>query len=177
MGILSGWYKNTRSNQKYLTLPRNLTAESDFDELFGDNPLAVRMDWEGYVLWNAAEHTKIRYDGKPERCNAFKWKPVHTEDVIAENPYLGRNADSMGGVEMYQYHNGEKIAVGKCGTGFSKQDRQEMWAMRDSMFPCAMEVEIAQRNASMALLHPRFVRLRPDKTEQDCTVALAPKGK
>ncbi len=181
VGILDRWFRDRK--QTWVCLPINLAATHTLEQLFENDgvdnpPMATEQGWEGYVIWDASSTTEIRFDGKPKRIGAYKWKPIFTEDVWVDEPYegKGRNEGQLGGVCMYQYNTrGERVAVGKCGGGFSQEERATFWEQRSTMFPCAMEVESPERNSSMALRFPQFLRLRPDKSEAECTMAMEPR--
>lgn len=167
--------KNIRTARSIHT-PTNLAMGRTYDQLFGEDSLAVNQGWEGYVLWDIQGTTRIRMDGKEDRRCAYKWKPIYTEDLWVDEPYTGRQPDMMAGVKAYQMIDGELQYVGNVGGGFSKAERQQFWADREKMFPCAIEVETPERLASMKLRFPQFLRLRPDKRQEDCTAQLQPRG-
>lgn len=156
--------------------PPNLAEGRSYDQLFGKAPMAVSQKWEGYVLWDKEGTTRIRYDGKEDRRCAYKWKPIYTEDVLVDKPYTGRQPDMLAGVEAFQMIDGELQYVGNIGGGFSKEEREQFWADRENMFPCVFEVETPERLASMKLRFPQFLRVRPDKRQEDCTALLMPRG-
>jgi ATP-dependent DNA ligase len=161
-----------------ISTPVDLSKIYSVEQLFGTNSIQAENGWEGLVIWNARDHTEIRWDGKEARRNCYKWKTTFTEDVYVEDPQLGngKNKDRLGKLTGYQYHNGEKICVGDIGGGFSDEQRIEFWENRDTMFPCVVEVETAERLDSMKLRFPVFIRMRPDKMEKECTVQLMPRN-
>lgn len=178
MKLFDRWKTSQRLSPKAFSLPTDLSTRFDFNSLFKDPNLAVINGWEGYVIWDGSESTKVRWDGKTARKNCYKWKATTSEDVWAEDPEngKGRNENRLGKVKGYQYLDGEKIYVGDIGGGFTDAEREELWATRDTAFPCVIEVETSERQPSMKLRFPVFSRLRPDKQEHECTVGLMPRN-
>lgn len=171
----AAWRKKNIRFTKAIHTPENLAVGRTYDQLFGENSLAVNQGWEGYVLWDIQGTTRIRMDGKEDRRCAYKYKPIYTEDLWVDEPYTGRQPDMMAGVKAYQMIDGELQYVGNVGGGFSKEERRQFWAERKKIFPCAIEVETPERLASMKLRFPQFLRLRPDKRQEDCTALLMPR--
>jgi ATP-dependent DNA ligase len=178
INLFQEWKDKYANREKTFSLPLNLFGINSFDALFGDDNIAIQHKFEGYVIWDAYGTTEIRWDGKTARKNCYKWKPVHTEDVIATAPETGkgRNENRLGKVQGYQYYDGRLIYVGDIGGGFSDEERELFWENRHSMFPCIFEVETAERLPSMKLRFPVFKRVRNDKTDQECTVQLIPRS-
>jgi len=51
----------------------------------------------------------------------------------------------------------------KCGTGFTDEQRQDIWTNRDAMMGATAEVGYQEITAAGSLRHPTFVRIRIDK--------------
>lgn len=131
--------------------------------------------FEGYVIWRKDQASKLRWDGKPSRCNCFKLKKELTEDCIAVGWYpgkSGKNQGRFGGFILKQYHNGKLIDIGQCGGGFTDGQRTSFMSIE---YPCVVEVKFAERLKSMKLRYPNFVRFREDKPAEECEVVYMPR--
>lgn len=167
-----------KTKKLYCSLIPDLSQEFSFEELFGINSIAKIRGYEGYVLWQKDVTTKIRLDGKEERTGAWKFKLTYSEDIWLESPTegKGKNEGRLGQVKGYQFSpTGEKVYVADIGGGFVDTERLAFWEQRDTLFPCAAECEMAERLPSMKLRFPVFIRLRPDKSEKDCTMQIMPR--
>lgn len=178
IALFEAWARRHLPKHGVVHIPVNLGMKYSFDDLFGKDCLAVRENFEGYVIWDTLETTEVRFDGKEARRNCYKWKPLHTEDVWAEDPATGKgkNEGRLGKVKGYQFHDGEKIHVGDIGGGFTDEQRKDYWDRRDSVFPCVIEVETSERLPSMKLRFPVFKRMRPDKSQEECDAQLLPRN-
>lgn len=92
-------------------------------------------------------------------------KVVSTADceVIGWIPGTGKHAGRMGALLLAA----GRTVVGKVGTGFTDRDRERPpsdWVGR------VVEVAFQSVAAAGRLQHPRFLRLRPDKSPSDCSV-------
>lgn len=131
--------------------------------------------WEGYCIWRTDQSSKVRFDGKPSRVNCYKFKRTLTEDCIARGYYegkRGKNQGRFGGFEIYQYHFGKEIYVGRCGGGFTDRQRDSFMRLK---YPFVVEVKFAERLRSMKLRYPVFLRIREDKPIKECTVSHLPR--
>lgn len=178
--LFSRWSnRHARANHGAFSMPLNLALHRPYDNLFGEDNLAKQLNFEGYIVWDALENTQVRWDGKTARKNCYKWKPVHTEDVVVKNPSTGkgRNENRLGKVEGYQYHEGKLIHIGDIGGGLSDKQREDFWIRRDEIFPCVWEIEAAERLPSMKLRFPVFKRIRDDKLPSECVSQLMPRSR
>lgn len=176
MQHINDWL-SSNSHRLYgsLGVATDLLETYSFNQLFGQDSIVRDHNWEGLVVWDRLDTTEIRFDGKEARKNCYKWKMVHTEDVWATAPRVGKgkNGFRLGMVEGWQYtSDGEFVFVGDVGGGFSDAEREEFWAKKDKIFPCVIEVETPERLVTNKLRFPVFVRLRPDKTQKECIMQL-----
>lgn len=78
--------------------------------------------------------------------------------VQGEGKYLG-----MLGAAIVTY-KGKRVRV---GSGFSDEQRQQFWASPNSIKGKIIEVQFHEETPDGSLRHPRFVRIREDKTQPD----------
>lgn len=173
------WLARHADNGSY-SMPVDLAETYTYDQLFGKPGIASKMGWEGLVVWDGADTTEIRFDGKEGRRNCYKVKTVVTEDIWATDPRSGKgkHENRLGNVAGWQYNPaGELVSIGDVGGGFTEAERDALWASKEKSFPCAIEVETPERIAgSLKLRFPIFVRLRPDKKKEECRMQLLPRG-
>ena len=112
----------------------------------------------------------------------YKYKPTITEDVIWFGEYnegTGKNAGQVGSMVCYQYINGELVEIANVG-GLTVSARGHFTHMakggkvsRDN--PIVLEVEAMSRGERTKkgkigkLRHPRYSRIRLDKSPEQCT--------
>jgi hypothetical protein len=123
---------------------------------FVDNPTAVEikntfkaaliLGLEGIVLYNKTEDRYI------------KVKDKYTIDV----KIIGFNeSKAKSKIGMLKEFITEK---GKVGSGISRQQCKEFWEKRDELLGTIIEVECMSLTKNGKFRHPRFIRLRPDKS-------------
>jgi len=61
-------------------------------------------------------------------------------------------------------YKGKRVRV---GSGFSDEQRQQFWANPNSIKGKIIEVQFHEETPDGSLRHPRFVRVREDKTQPD----------
>lgn len=154
-------------------LPTNLLDQYPVDDLLDKK---IPYSWEGLIVHDLTQSTSVTFDGKHDRKNFYKWRYVISEDCIAENPQHGngKHKDRLGYLDLYQYHNGEKIYIGKVGSGFTDTQREELI---NAKYPMVVEVEFAERTKDLSLRFPVFARIREDKqpNEIDCVLQTMPR--
>lgn len=112
----------------------------------------------------------------------YKYKPTITEDVIWFGEYnegTGKNAGQVGSMVCYQYINGELVEIANVG-GLTVSARGHFTYMakggkvsKDN--PIVLEVEAMSRGERTKkgkigkLRHPRYSRIRLDKSPEQCT--------
>lgn len=87
---------------------------------------------------------------------AYKLKPIDTTDVVVDSWFLGKgkHEGKLGGVIT---------KFGKVGTGFTDHQR-ETYPLDDFIVGKVIEVESMGFTPSGKFRHPRFLRLREDKS-------------
>lgn len=118
---------------------------------------AERMGIEGWV-------TRIEH-----QVDLFKIKKVRTIDVIVTDWGLGtnKNAARLGYVEIGVYSPDGFKSLGRCGIGFSDEDRVEY--CRNVLTGKVIEVAYDDLAAKGKLKFARFLRIRDDKPAGECT--------
>lgn len=154
-------------------LPANLLNQFKIEELLDKK---IPYSWEGLVVGDLTKSTCVRLDGHHDRKNLYKWKYSITEDCVAENPQYGngKHKNRLGYLDLYQFHEGQKIYVGKVGGGFTDEEREELMG---ATYPIVAEIEFAERQKSMAFRFPIWKRKRLDKqpTAEDCSIQNFPR--
>jgi DNA ligase-1 len=114
------------------------------------------LGYEGIVLKDDAAPYVFDRDGSWRRIKAFKSIDVCIERAIeGQGKHQGRLGALAG-----RSSDGVELSV---GTGFSDEQREELWASRDDLVGEWMEVRVQEVSASAAR-HPSFVRMRPDRS-------------
>lgn len=105
-----------------------------------------------------------RYQRKRSR-DWMKIKAEETADLVITDVYEGeygtKNEGKLGGVKVD--FNGVEVSV---GGGWSDDDRRVIWANPDVALGRMIEVLYHEVTPDGSLRHPRFVRWRDDKQEQ-----------
>lgn len=104
-----------------------------------------------------------------------KWKAQpETLDVVVTDAYRGggRISDGVGSLHLAVKHDGELVNIGSVGTGFSDDERRELWKQHEASLLEGTLIEVAfeelQRgggddlDTSWALRFPSYNHKRPD---------------
>jgi DNA ligase D-like protein (predicted ligase)/DNA ligase D-like protein (predicted polymerase)/DNA ligase D-like protein (predicted 3'-phosphoesterase) len=123
----------------------------------------------------------------------FKIKTRHTADcvIIGYTKGKGDRAATFGALQLGMYRGKQMVYVGKVGTGFDERTAKVILAELQKVKPgerlikekpiddavtvwiepqLVCEVQYASRVSTGNLREPVFVRLRPDKSPEDCVV-------
>ncbi len=140
----------------------------------------------------AKERNSIYTPGK-RTSHWFKIKTRRTTDcvIIGYTKGKGDRETTFGALQLAQYRSKDLVYVGKVGTGFddrtSKSILAELQKVKHSERPVkekpiddsvtvwlepqlVCEVQYSSRVSTGNLREPVFIRLRPDKTPEDCVV-------
>lgn len=94
----------------------------------------------------------------------IKLKPADDLDLRVESLVQGEGKYfGMLGAAIVTY-KGKRVRV---GTGFSDEQRQQFWASPNSIKGKIIEVQFHEETPDGSLRHPRFVKIREDKTQPD----------
>lgn len=137
-------------------------------------------------------NAKYKEGGKPANT-WYKWKKEDTADVVIvgfTDAKPGKYAGMIGAVRYAEYLTEEEILalgikkkhtshmfkdgkdyylveIGQC-SGMTDAQRQDFTDNQMQYLNQVMEVEYMERTKKGALLHPRFVMIRTDKTAEEC---------
>ena len=95
----------------------------------------------------------------------MRWKPTITVDltIVGFEEGTGRNAGRLGAIIYEGVDNERNIRV-NVGTGYSDNDRDEFWAVRDQLLGVIGEIQAdavtQNQDGSFSLRFPRHVRFR-----------------
>ena len=140
----------------------------------------------------AKERNSIYLPGK-RTSQWFKIKTRHTADcvIIGYTKGKGDRAATFGALQLGVYRGKQLVYVGKVGTGFDERTAKmivgELQKVKRGERPIkekpiddavtvwlepelVCEVQYASRVSTGNLREPVFVRLRPDKTPEDCVI-------
>lgn len=98
----------------------------------------------------------------------YKIKPVKELDAIVTRweRGTGKNWDRLGGLHLALMHDGEMVDIGRVGTGFSDEQRDEITKADVGR---VVQVQYDSVAAGGKLKFPRFIRFRDDKSAAECT--------
>jgi len=143
-----------------------------------DLDTARELRVEGFVVLDSKAtygDKAYSFDGKAQRPNGiWKRKPKLEEEFIVVDMYegTGRNMGKMGGLYLEQIHpeTGKRIGCGKCGGGFTDEQRSQFWISR-VLVGATVKVEFDSRqqgkDGAYALRFPVYKGLS-DKTQNEC---------
>lgn len=144
-----------------------------------DLDLAKDLKIEGFVVIDADAVYGDRgysFDGKAQRPDGiWKRKPKLEDEFIVSDVYegTGRNMGRLGGFYIQQVHpeTGERVGCGKCGGGFTDEQRERFWAERAQVVGKTIKVEFDSRqepkNGAWAVRFPVF-KGWADKRPDEC---------
>lgn len=155
--------------------------------------LAKRWEWEGWVVVDpdgTMGNKGHNFRGKTDRPGkaSGKLKPVYEGDFVAffdpDGDFEGRESTAgkwgrgkhrgqVGSVSLFQYDSaGELVYICECGGGIDDEFRAKYSDPEE--YPIVVEVEFNDRTykskgeKTNALQFPRIVRVREDKTADEC---------
>jgi ATP-dependent DNA ligase len=144
-----------------------------------DLELAKRLKAEGFVVLDADAKYGDRaysFDGKAQRPDGiWKRKPKYEDEFIITGYYegTGRNRGKLGGLTIEQIHpnTGDRINCGKCGGGFTKEQRERFFIEGDNLLNKTIKIEFDSRQpfneGVYALRFPEFKGFA-DKEPSEC---------
>lgn len=169
----------------YTLIEPEIYMEGQYTTETGLLVLARENGWEGYVVvdpYDTYGDRGFTLRGKADRPVACgKLKPVFEDDFVAMwspeegvGSYgSGKYSGLLGAVELYQINKaGDLVYICACGNGFPAAFIQENSSPES--WPKVLQVEYASRtyisdgDSSNALQFPCFVRVREDKTPEEC---------
>ena len=134
----------------------------------------TRLDYIKYALINPGKETIMNYMENVVMIEGgeglvlygpgyetLKVKPKFSLDVpvIGMTEGTGKNIGKMGALITPK---------GKVGSGYTEEERDWWWNVLLSEDSFVIEVECDGLTKNGQFLHPRYVRLRPDKRVEDC---------
>jgi ATP-dependent DNA ligase len=175
-------------NQKlqYLTVPEIFTTENLKDK-YQALQYAKTHGWEGWVVVDPDApgygDKALSYHGKADRpLMCGKLKPKFEADFIARwDPdngigTRGKGKKSLGVGALFLYlwdpQAQQEVYISKCGGGLKDEDVVRL--ADPSLYPMAVQVEFGSWTPDGSLQFPEYVRDRPDKTPQECTIDQRP---
>lgn len=148
---------------------------------------AKKHGLEGFVVVDPTAtygEKGFNFKGKPSRpaADCAKLKPVFEDDFVAiwdpehghgERSTKERNGQGIKSVALYQYDkSGNLVYICNVASGLSKEQINE-WS-DPKKFPQVWKVEYTERfytsegDETNALIFPRFVEVRTDKSRKEC---------
>jgi predicted DNA-binding WGR domain protein len=147
---------------------------------------AKKLGWEGFV----AIDPDIRYDdraynfhGKAERPKeVVKLKPTLEADFIVRwdpdngigERGKGKKSGGVGSVMAYLWDPDVKEEVPVCKVGGGLTDELVREFANPELYPMVWQIEFSEWTDKGALRFPEFVRVRDDKSPEDCTIYQKP---
>jgi hypothetical protein len=172
----------------YITFPEYCPSEGISKEQA--KGIAKKNRWEGFVVVDPEQKgygdKSYNFHGKPERPKyCGKLKPMLEADFIvrwdADNGIglwgKGKKQNGVGSVFCYLWDPAkeEEVYIGKCGGGLKTVEpgieNGNVFDLADpSLYPLVWEVEFTTWTPKGSFQFPEFVRLRTDKTPEECTI-------
>ena len=115
--------------------------------------------YEGAMVKDPMGHYRFK-----KHRDWIKIKPAEDLDLRVESLVQGEGKYSgMLGAAIVKY-KGKRVSV---GSGFSDEERQQFWEDPNSIKGKIIEVRFHEETPDGSLRHPRFVKIREDKTQPD----------
>lgn len=147
--------------------------------------IAVTLGWEGFVIVDPKATYGDKSDnfrGKADRPKyVAKLKPSYEGDFIVrwdpDNGIgrwgKGKNSNGVGSLQTYLTHPDKgEIEISLCGGGLSDEDVRDL--ADPDLYPLVAQLEFGSWTKSGSLQFPEFVRIRDDKTPDECSVEQNP---
>jgi len=143
-----------------------------------DIEIAKKLGIEGFVVLDADAiygDKGYSFDGKAQRPEGiWKRKPKCEDEFIVVDVYegTGKNMGKLGGLYLEQIHpdTGKRINCGKCGGGFTDEQRDELWhgkTLANSTVKVEFDSRQPAKDGSYALRFPVF-KGAADKKPEEC---------
>lgn len=144
-----------------------------------DLDLARKLHVEGFVVIDTKSSygdKAFSFDGKAQRPKGiWKRKPKYEDEFIIIDTYegTGRNTGKLGGFLLEQIHpvTKQRINCGKCGGGFTDEQRVSFWGVRNTLIEKTIKMEFDSRqppkDGAYAVRFPVF-KGWADKTPEEC---------
>ena len=124
---------------------------------------AIQSNWEAVGFEGAMALPNIPYYLGKKSNRLIKFKTMESQDSVIIDMYEGkvgtRLEGKMGGVKVRQ-ENGNLC---ECGTGWSDEDREVMWAHPELYIGQIIETKYQELTPDGIMRFPVFVRFRNDK--------------
>lgn len=95
------------------------------------------------------------------------WKYYECDKPVTKDYYYGRK----NGLSVGCYDNGNLIATGRVSSGLTDAMKEDMTKNPENYIGSVCEIQaMSVDKENLSFRHPRFIRMRPDKNPQECTV-------
>lgn len=123
---------------------------------------AVEEGYEGLILKD--ENAEYQFDKRSKAWRKLKFTHETCDVRISDfERGSGENKDRLGAIVI---ETEDGVEIGNCGTGFSHQDREEIWNNREDLKGSIVEVS-HEGFSDNGLRFPAFEGFREDKQEAD----------
>ena len=142
-------------------------------------PAGDAIQYYDFIVDSGGEGVMIKHDyakyfpGKRPVNVWWKIKKISTYDAViigfteAKHGKTGKFDGLIGAIEYGAYINNELRFIGKC-SGMDDDTRKAMSTTPIDYMGRVFEMEAQEKLASGNLKDPRFIRLRDDKTKEEC---------
>lgn len=132
----------------------DLTSDPKSEELYRIRDKLMSLGFEGAMLKNL---DSVYQPGRSD--DLLKLKRFDTVDGRITDVQVHRKQKNMLGAVLVDVDG----VISKCGSGFTKQERLDLWETRSSIIGKMIEMECQEKTPDGALRFPTFVKFRPDK--------------